>query len=231
MATILVVDDDSHIRDVVQYALERDGHKVITAGDGAAALARVQAGGIDLCVLDILMPELDGLEVCRRLRTFGQLPVIFLSSRGEEMDRVVGLELGGDDYLTKPFSPRELASRVKALLRRTQAGPSPATTEAVSGRLLHGRLEMNVPAHELRAGGDPIDLTVTEFGILRALLERPGRVLSRGQIIDCVRDADYHITERTVDSHIRRIRAKLRPYDIDPIETVHGLGYKAAAAS
>lgn len=235
MATILVVDDDSHIRDVVQYALERDGHKVVTAGDGAAALARVQAGGIDLCVLDILMPELDGLEVCRRLRTSGQLPVIFLSSRGEEMDRVVGLELGGDDYLTKPFSPRELASRVKALLRRTQAGPSPAAAETGSGRLLHGRLEMNIPAHELRvasrAGGDLIDLTVTEFGILRALLERPGRVLSRGQIIDCVREADYHITERTVDSHIRRIRAKLRPYDIDPIETVHGLGYKAAAAS
>ncbi len=227
MATILVADDDSHIRDVVQYALERDGHKVVTAGDGAAALARVQAGGIDLCVLDILMPELDGLEVCRRLRASGHLPVIFLSSRGEEMDRVVGLELGGDDYLSKPFSPRELASRVKALLRRAQAGQGSAAAAEV--RLVHGRLEMDIPAHELRAGAALIDLTVTEFRILRALLERPGRVLSRGQIIDCVRDADYHITERTVDSHIRRIRAKLRPHDIDPIETVHGLGYKAAA--
>jgi two-component system OmpR family response regulator len=228
MATILVVDDDAHIRDVVQYALERDGHVVINTADGAAALARVREGGIDLLVLDIVMPEMDGLEVCRRLRTAGNLPIIFLSSRGEEMDRVLGLELGGDDYLVKPFSPRELASRVKALLRRSKGEPGAAPGPVTGERLIYGPLEMNLAAHELRAHGQLVELTVTEFGVLQALLQRPGRVLSRGQIIDCVRDADTHITERTVDSHIRRIRAKLRPHDIDPIETVHGLGYKAS---
>jgi two-component system OmpR family response regulator len=228
MATILVVDDDAHIRDVVQYALERDGHVVINAADGAAALARVREGGIDLVVLDIVMPEMDGLEVCRRLRSDGNLPIIFLSSRGEEMDRVLGLELGGDDYLVKPFSPRELASRVKALLRRSRGEPGAAPGPAAGDRLIYGPLEMNLAAHELHAQGQLVELTVTEFGVLQALLQRPGRVLSRGQIIDCVRDADTHITERTVDSHIRRIRAKLRPHAIDPIETVHGLGYKAS---
>src|SRR5262245_46762198 len=118
MPTILVVDDEAHIRDVVQYALEREGFQVLTAADGGAALARLKAGGVDLVVLDILMPELDGLSVCRRLRAEGHLPIIFLSSRGEEVDRILGLELGGDDYVAKPFSPRELATRVKAVLRR-----------------------------------------------------------------------------------------------------------------
>jgi two-component system OmpR family response regulator len=228
MATILIVDDDAHIRDVVQYALERDGHTVISVGDGAAGLARAREGGIDVLVLDVVMPEMDGLEVCRQLRRVGNLPIIFLSSRGEEMDRVLGLELGGDDYLAKPFSPRELASRVKALLRRSKVEPGVGADSAASERLGYGPLEMNLGAHELRVHGQLVELTVTEFGVLQALLQRPGRVLSRGQIIDCVRDADTHITERTVDSHIRRIRAKLRPHDIDPIETVHGLGYKAS---
>jgi two-component system, OmpR family, response regulator len=228
MATILVADDDAHICDVVQYALERDGHRIVTAADGARALALVEQGGIDLVVLDILMPEMDGLEVCRKLRSRGNLPIIFLSSRGEEIDRVVGLELGGDDYLAKPFSPRELASRVKALLRRTQAGANQVDRGPAGKLIVHGRLELDEEAHALRADGKPVDLTVTEFRILHALLERPGRVLSRGQIIDRLRDTEYHITERTIDTHIRRIRAKLRPFDIDPIETVHGLGYKAA---
>jgi two-component system, OmpR family, response regulator len=122
MATILVVDDDAHIRDVVQFALERDGHTVITAPDGARALHLVEQGGVDLVVLDILMPGMDGLDLCRRLRSLGDLPVIFLSARGEKRDRVVGLELGADDYLSKPFSPRELASRVRVVLRRLRAG-------------------------------------------------------------------------------------------------------------
>jgi two-component system OmpR family response regulator len=227
MATILVADDDAHIRDVVQYALERDGHKIVTAADGARALLLVEQGGIDLVVLDILMPEMDGLEVCRKCRSLGNLPIIFLSSRGEEIDRVVGLELGGDDYLAKPFSPRELASRVKALLRRVQPA-CPPPNKGSSNLIVHGRLELDLDAHTLRADGATVDLTVTEFRILHALLERPGHVLARGQIIDRLRDAEYHITERTIDTHIRRIRAKLRSFGIDPIETVHGLGYKAA---
>jgi two-component system OmpR family response regulator len=225
--TILVVDDEAHIREVVQYALAREGYDVVTAGDGRAALARVRAGGVDLVVLDILMPELDGLAVCRKLRETSAIPIIFLSSRAEEVDRILGLELGGDDYLTKPFSPRELATRVKAVLRRV-AGGAGGAGGAPGERLAHDRLTLDIPCHEVRVDGTKVDLTVTEFGVLQALLERPGRVLTRSQLIDRVRSEDYHITERTIDTHIRRIRAKLRPFDLDPIETVHGLGYKAA---
>jgi two-component system OmpR family response regulator len=232
MPTILVVDDDAHIRDVVQYALERESFRVVTAADGSAALDRLRQGDVDLVVLDVLMPELDGLSVCRRIRASSPLPIIFLSSRGEEVDRILGLELGGDDYVAKPFSPRELATRVKAVLRRSQAG---AAEPGVERTLVHGRIEVDLPRHEVRVGGARIDLTVTEFELLRALLERPGRVLTRSQLIQQAAraggraaDGEYHITERTVDTHIRRIRAKLRPFDLDPIETVHGLGYKAS---
>src|SRR3954464_1135609 len=224
MATILVVDDDAPIREVVQYTLERGGHAVVAAKNGVEALDRAADGAIDLVLLDILMPELDGLAVCRRLRAQRSVPIIFLSSRGEEVDRVLGLELGGDDYVTKPFSPRELAARVSAVLRRTAA---PASEPA--GQIAVGRLGLDLPAPELRVGGAQIDLTVTEFAILRALLEHPGRVWSRAQIIARVRADDFRMTERTIDTHVRRIRAKLRGHGLDPIETVHGLGYKARA--
>jgi two-component system OmpR family response regulator len=225
MATILVVDDDAHIREVVQYTLERDGHAVVAAKNGVEALDRASDGAIDLVLLDILMPELDGLAVCRRLRAQRAIPIIFLSSRGEEVDRVLGLELGGDDYVTKPFSPRELAARVGAVLRRTAAAPAPEP----AGLVTRGRLVLDLPAHELRIDGAQVELTVTEFAILRALLEHPGRVWSRAQIISRVRADDFHMTERTIDTHVRRIRAKLREHKVDPIETVHGLGYKARA--
>ena len=228
MATILVVDDDAHIREVVQYTLERDGHAVVSAKDGVEALDRAAGGDVDLVLLDVLMPELDGLAVCRRLRAQRAVPIIFLSSRGEEVDRVLGLELGGDDYVTKPFSPRELAARVGAVLRRTAAASSLAQSEP-AGLVTRGRLVLNVPAHEVRVDGAPVDFTVTEFAILRALIEHPGRVWSRTQIIARVRADDFHMTERTIDTHIRRIRGKLRAHQLDPIETVHGLGYKARA--
>ena len=225
MATILVVDDDAHIREVVQYTLERDGHAVVSAKNGVEALDRASDGAIDLVLLDVLMPELDGLAVCRKLRAQRAVPIIFLSSRGEEVDRVLGLEMGGDDYVTKPFSPRELAARVGAVLRRTSA-PAPAASEP-AGQVKRGRLVLDLPAHELRVDGAAVELTVTEFAILRALLEHPGRVWSRTQIIARVRADDFRMTERTIDTHVRRIRAKLRGYTLDPIETVHGLGYKA----
>jgi len=227
VSTILVVDDEAHIRDVVQYALEREGHRVLTAADGAAALARLQEEAVDLVVLDIVMPELDGLALCRRIRAESSLPIIFLSSRGEEVDRVLGLELGGDDYLVKPFSPRELAVRVATVLRRSDA--TRAASAAASRTLVHGPLVVDVDGHEVRVGGVVVELTATEFGVLRALLELAGRVLTRGELIEQVRDADYHVTERTIDTHVRRIRAKLRPHGVDPIETVHGVGYKAPA--
>ena len=223
MATILVVDDDAHIREVVQYTLERDGHAVVSAKNGVEALDRASDSAIDLVLLDVLMPELDGLAVCRRLRATRSIPIIFLSSRGEELDRVLGLELGGDDYVTKPFSPRELAARVSAVLRRTATAPAPDP----AGVVTRGRLVLDLPAHELRVDGTAVELTVTEFAILRALLEHPGRVWSRTQIIARVRADDFRMTERTIDTHVRRIRAKLRAHDLDPIETVHGLGYKA----
>ena len=223
--TVLVVDDESHIRDVVQYALEREGYRVVCAGDGRAALELLKREHVDLVVLDILMPELDGLSVCRRIREHGQLPIIFLSSRAEEVDRILGLELGGDDYVTKPFSPRELAVRVKSVLRRAAGAGAEAQAAEV---LVHGGIEMDLPRHEVRVRGSVVpDLTVTEFAVLQALIERPGRVLTRTQLIDRSYEHDNHITERTIDTHIRRIRAKLRPFGIDPIETVHGLGYKA----
>jgi two-component system OmpR family response regulator len=223
--TVLVVDDESHIRDVVQYALEREGYRVICTADGREALGMLRKEKVDLVVLDILMPELDGLSVCRKIREHSQLPIIFLSSRSEEVDRILGLELGGDDYVTKPFSPRELATRVKTVLRRS-AGRSELSDAGET--LVHGTLEMDLPRHEVRVRGELVpDLTVTEFAVLHALIERPGRVLTRTQLIDRAYEHDNHITERTMDTHIRRIRAKMRPFGVDPIQTVHGLGYKA----
>jgi two-component system OmpR family response regulator len=224
MPTILVVDDEATIRDVVQYALAREGFDVVVAQDGSEALERVRRGGIDLAILDILMPELDGLSVCRRLRADSAVPIIFLSSRDQEVDRILGLELGGDDYVVKPFSPRELATRVKAVLRRAQL----RTGETGTRRLSHGQLELDLERHLARAGDHRVALTSTEFALLRALLERPGLVLTRSQLIDSSHAGGYHITERTIDTHIRRIRAKLRPFQLDPIETVHGVGYRAS---
>lgn len=228
MPTILVVDDEPRIRDVVQYALEREGFKVLLAANGSEALDIVRSKDVDLIVLDVLMPELDGLSVCRSIRKHSAVPIIFLSSRAEEVDRILGLELGGDDYVTKPFSPRELAIRVKTVLRRT--GGANAGEDVVGPRetLTHGPIELDTARHEVRVKGEKISLTVTEFGVLQALIERPGRLLTRSQLIDRAYAHDNHITERTIDTHIRRIRSKMRAYDVDPIETVHGLGYKAS---
>ncbi len=226
MSRVLVADDEAHIRDVVQYALVREGHTVDTAKNGEEALARVRAGGIDLLILDVLMPELDGLAVCRRVRDTTHAPIIFLSSRTEETDRVLGLELGGDDYVTKPFSPRELAARVRAVLRRTAGEPAalePPPPPLVRGRLTidRARAECTIDGHHL------VPLTVTELRLLASLFEHPGRVLSRAQLITCAYDGDHHVTTRTVDTHVRNIRAKLAVHGVDAIATVHGLGYRS----
>ncbi|MBK7075351.1 MAG: response regulator transcription factor [Myxococcales bacterium] len=225
MSRVLVADDEAHIREVVRYALARDGHQVDTADDGEQALARLARGGVDLVVLDVLMPELDGLAVCRRVRATARVPIIFLSSRTEEADRVLGLELGGDDYVTKPFSPRELAARVRAVLRRAGADEpplAPPPPPLVRGRVAidRARAECTIDA------GAVVPLTVTELRLLTALLEHPGRVLSRAQLIACAYDGDHHVTTRTVDTHVRNIRAKLASHGVDAITTVHGLGYR-----
>ena len=225
---ILVVDDEARIREVLLYALKKEGFTVTAVADGPAAIAAVDAGGVDLIVLDVMLPEIDGLEVCRRIRQKHRVPILFLSARGEEVDRIVGLELGGDDYLTKPFSPRELTARVRAVFRRVEAPAAPA--EAKPQVMLHGEIEIDTERHEVRYAGHVVSLTPTEFGVLGALLERPGVVLSRGQLMQRAYRYDNLITERTIDTHVRRIRAKFRQAGGDPIATVHGVGYKAAGA-
>jgi two-component system, OmpR family, response regulator len=234
---ILVVDDEARIREVLLYALKKEGFTVTAVGDGLAAVAAVEAGGVDLVVLDVMLPGLDGLEVCRRIRQQHRVPILFLSARGEEVDRIVGLELGGDDYLQKPFSPRELVARVRAVFRRVHASPpaeAPATPPVSAPRVLvHGDIEVDPERHEVRYAGHVVALTLTEFGVLGALLERPGVVLSRGQLMQRAYRYDNLITERTIDTHVRRIRAKFRAVRSgggDPIATVHGVGYKAADA-
>jgi len=223
MAEVLIVDDDRHIREVVRFALEQAGHRVREAADGMAARRAIAERAPDLVVLDILMPEEDGLSTCRAIRNQSRLPIIFLSSRDEELDRVLGLELGGDDYVSKPFSPRELVARVAAVLRRA-AAPEPQAADGVE--LAHGALRLDPGKHRCLLRGQELTLTVTEFALLRVLLAAPGRVLSRAQLVEQAYGGDHYITERTVDSHIRRLRKKLLSGGSDPIETVYGVGYR-----
>jgi two-component system OmpR family response regulator len=224
MASILVVDDDGHIRQVVRYALERAGHQVREAKDGAEALREVAREPPDLLVLDILLPEEDGLQVCRQIRAGSRLPIIFLSSRDDELDRVIGLEQGADDYITKPFSPRELVARVAAVLRRA------LPEESASEPRAHGKLAMDAARRRCTWEGRELTLTVVEFALLYALLAAPGRVFERAQIVSQAYGHGHFITERTVDSHIRRVRKKLAELGADPIETVYGVGYRLREA-
>lgn len=222
MADILVADDDGHIREVVRYALEHAGHRVREARDGREALAQHEAHAPDLVVLDVLMPEQDGLSVCKAIRSGGRTPIIFLSSRDEELDRVLGLDMGADDYMTKPFSPRELVSRVAAVLRRASGGEGQATALELS----RDGLTMRPASHAVHYNEQPVPLTATEFALLLSLLKAPGRVFSRPQLASAAHGSDHHISDRTVDSHVRRIRRKLSEHGPDPIETVYGVGYK-----
>ena len=225
MQTILIVDDDAHIREVVAFTLEQAGFRTIEAANGMAAIERFERDAPDLVVLDILMPELDGTEVCRELRRRSRVPIVFLSSRDEELDRILGLELGGDDYVTKPFSPRELLARVRAVLRRVRSDATPA--QEPSARILrHGRLTLDLDQFKALWDAREIVLTVTELGVLRTLLARPGKVFSRDELMDGAYDSATVVADRTIDSHVRRVRAKFRAAGADPIETVHGAGYK-----
>ncbi len=221
MDRILVADDDGHIREVVRFALAHGGYEVVEARDGREACEVIDRGGVDLVVLDILMPEADGLEVCRRIRRASDVPIIFLSSKDDELDRVLGLELGADDYLSKPFSPRELLARVRAVLRRLRE-PAPATAVA----LRRGPLAMDLARHRCSWDGREVVLTVTEFALLQALLGAPGKVFSRDELVDLAWGRGHAITDRTIDSHVRRIRQKLAAVGADPIETVYGIGYR-----
>jgi len=221
---ILVVDDDAHIREVVCYALQKAGYATCTAENGQQALSRFRQEKPDLLVLDILMPELDGTEVCKQLRGGSlapQTPIIFLSSKDEEVDRIIGLELGGDDYVGKPFSPRELVARVKACLRRRSTPSETAQTV-----LQHGRLKLDPEQYKAYWDEQELVLTVTEFGILRTLMERPGKICSRDRLMDQAYELHKIVSDRTIDSHVRRVRSKFTALGADPVETVHGVGYK-----
>ncbi len=222
MAQILVVDDDRHIREVVRFAMEAAGHQVLEAADGRAALKRFRSQAPDVIILDIVMPEEDGLEVCRKIRAESEVPILFLSSRDDELDRILGLELGADDYVSKPFSPRELVARVKAMLRRLHAQIRSQEEEI----LCLGALSMDLSQHRCRWEGQELSLTATEFNLLLLLLRTPGRAYSRSEMVDRAWGPGYHITDRTIDSHIRRIRKKFAVLRADPIETVYGVGYR-----
>lgn len=222
-ARILVVDDDPNLREVVTYALQRQSYEVLTADHGLAALEILKRESVDLVVLDVLMPELDGLETCRQLRAFSQVPVVFLSSRAEEMDRILGLELGGDDYLTKPFSPRELVSRVKAVLRRARPAAAAEDPEDVTQV---GTLRLEELTHRVFVEETEVKLTATEFRLLRTLMRHPGRVYTRDELASRAYPDVRFVSGRTLDSHVRRIRAKIREAGLEVIETVHGVGYR-----
>jgi two-component system, OmpR family, response regulator len=225
--TILIADDDPHIRELLAFALAKAGLDIVEAGDGEEALAKAAAHKPDLVVLDINMPRMDGLEVCRRLRAEGDLPILFLSSRDDEIDRVLGIELGADDYVVKPFSPREVVARVMAILRRS--GARPPKLEA-QGSLSHGDLTLDHEGWRAQWRGEEISLTVTEFTLLKTLATMPSRVFSRDAIIDHLHGPGFAITDRTIDSHIRNLRSKfanLGGHDL--IETRAGVGYRLGA--
>lgn len=228
---VLVVDDDPHIRQLLVFAFGKAGIDTIEAGDGEEALVRASRDTPDLIVLDINMPRMDGLEVCRRLRAESEVPILFLSSRDEEIDRLLGIELGADDYVVKPFSPREVAARAKAILRRTSPGTGPAPTPtSVDGVLRHGGLLLDVEGWSARWQDTEIVLTATEFTLLRTLATAVGRILSRQQLIDRLHGPGFAITDRTIDSHIRNLRRKFADVGCtDLIQTRAGIGYRLDA--
>jgi phosphate regulon transcriptional regulator PhoB len=225
---ILVVDDEPHIVELVRYNLEQEGYDVVAAGDGASALARVRADQPDLIVLDIMLPGPDGLEVCRLLRRESAVPIIMLTAKGGELERVVGLELGADDYVTKPFSPRELVARVRAVLRRRAREVSPASHEP----LRVGGLHLDPATHEVMLHGRRVDLTAREFELLRLLMRHPNRVFTRDFLLEHLWGIDFYGSTRTVDMHVSRLREKIEDETTRPtfIVTVRGVGYKLRAA-
>jgi DNA-binding response OmpR family regulator len=223
--TILLVDDEDSVRKVLAFPLEKDGFTVVQAADGEEALALFASESIDLVVLDIMLPRLDGLEVCKRLRATSTVPIIMLTARDDELDKVIGLELGADDYITKPFSIREFRSRVRALLRRARATPA---GEGAEERIEHDGLVIDVPRRSVEVRGERVQLTYVEFELMRTLAAAPGRVFSRRMLLEALwKSADYR-DPRTIDVHVRHLREKLEaePRTPEYILTVRGVGYR-----
>jgi len=224
---ILIVDDEQHIVDVVVYVLEENSFDVITANDGEKGLGLFEKGRPDLVILDLTLPGISGLDLFKKMRAMRpEIPVIMLTSRSEEIDRVLGLEMGADDYITKPFSTRELAARVKTVLRRAD-GASPLEERKV---IVHGPIEVDREAFSVKYFGQPLKLTRSEFKLTECLVRYPARVFTRDSLIDHIYDSEHVVTDRSIDAYIKRLRKKFSEIraGIDPIETVHGLGYKLA---
>jgi two-component system response regulator ChvI len=228
LPTIALVDDDHNILASLSVGLEAEGYRVVTYTDGAAALDGFKINPPDLAILDIKMPRMDGMETLRRLRQKSDMPVIFLTSKEEEIDELFGLKMGADDFIRKPFSPRLLAERIRALLRRSAPREGAASKEAESKVLERGLLRLDPERHSCTWKQQPVGLTVTEFLILLALASRPGVVKSRNALMDAAYDDQVYVDDRTIDSHIKRLRKKFRSADseFDMIETLYGVGYR-----
>jgi len=231
MTTIALVDDDENILTSVSMFLENEGYRVRAYHDGASALAALGKEPPDLAILDVKMPRMDGLELLRRLRQSGDLPVIFLTSKDDEFDEALGLNLGADDYITKPFSQRLLGERIKAVLRRSRPqseDEAPEDGAPDQKVIVQGRLTLDPNRHSCAWDGEPVRLTVTEFLILHSLAQRPGYVKSRDALMDAAYDDQVYVDDRTIDSHIKRVRKKFREVDreFDAIETLYGVGYR-----
>lgn len=221
---ILLIEDDSDISELVQYNLEREGFKVFASGDGEIGLSQAVQLAPDLIVLDLMLPGLDGLSVCRRLRSnpaTQDIPIVMLTAKGEESDVVVGLEMGADDYVAKPFSPKELLARIRAVLRRPRAG----ATATLDGRRTVGPVVIDPDRHEVYLRGAPLQLTLAEYRLLSALTSRPGRVFTREQLLEKITGGEVYVIDRNVDVHVRAVRKKLGG-DSEFIVTVRGVGYK-----
>ncbi|TMC31409.1 MAG: response regulator transcription factor [Chloroflexi bacterium] len=226
MKTILVVDDEPQIVQLVRDYLEHGGFKVLVAADGSSALRIVSTLHPDLVVLDLGLPGMDGLDVTRSLRRNGALPIVMLTARADESDKLVGLELGADDYLVKPFSPKELVARVRSVLRRSEAAQAPRDLIRV------GELELNLPSLQLTIAGRPVELTQTEFQLLSTMARQPGRVFSRAQLLNAVHGVEVESYERAIDAHVKNLRRKIEPEPHNPryLLTVFGVGYRFADA-
>lgn len=224
MTKILIVEDEESFSEALEFLLGREGFSVITAATGAEALRKFDQGGIDLILLDLMIPEISGTEVCRQIRAKSKVPIIMLTAKDSEVDKVVGLEIGADDYITKPYSSRELIARIRAVLRRI-SGEGIATEPGVMSL---GEIRMDIDRHQVSVNGIPVSLPLKEFELLEFLMRNAGRVLTRMQLIDRVWGSDYVGDTKTLDVHIKRLRAKIEKDPADPkiIQTVRGLGYK-----
>lgn len=224
MALVLVVDDEVRIRDLVRRYLEHEGHQVLTAGSGAEALEMAGHTAVDLIVLDLRLPDITGEEVAAEIRKSSDVPILMLTAKVDERDRINGLEVGADDYVTKPFSPRELVLRVGAILRRGRSSIAEAPSESFGG----GMLMIDEATRRVMVKGEPVELTPTEWGVLLALAAQPGRVCSRYELINRVRGYEFDGYERTVDSHVKNLRRKIEPDPTQPtiVQTVTGVGYR-----